>query len=120
MEKTVYMSMLFDFYGQLLTDKQQEYFGLYYNENLSLSEIAEIEGISRQGVRDNIVRAEAILTETEEKTGFLKRHTQLLEQIDKAQGYIKQVASLNQTRFKNPVLLDLCNKTYDLLEEMKE
>ncbi len=51
MEKTVYMSMLFDFYGELLTDKQKEYFGLYYNENLSLGEIAEIEGISRQGVR---------------------------------------------------------------------
>ena len=60
MEKTVYMSMLFDFYGELLTDKQKEYFGLYYNENLSLGEIAEIEGISRQGVRDNITRLHSL------------------------------------------------------------
>jgi predicted DNA-binding protein YlxM (UPF0122 family) len=119
-EKTVYMSMLFDFYGELLTDKQKEYFGLYYNENLSLGEIAEIEGISRQGVRDNIVRAETTLTETEEKVGLLKRHTLLLEQIEEAQGYIKQMAALNQTRFKNAVLMDLCNKTYDLLEVMKD
>lgn len=120
MEKTVYMSMLYDFYGELLTEKQKGYFGLYYNENLSLAEIAEIEGISRQGVRDNIVRAEAILTETEEKVGLLKRHNLLLEQIEEAQGYIKQIAALNQTRFKNAVLLDLCNKSYDLLEVMKD
>jgi predicted DNA-binding protein YlxM (UPF0122 family) len=49
MDKTVYMTMLFDFYGELLTAKQKEYFNLYYNENLSLAEIAEAEGISRQG-----------------------------------------------------------------------
>ena len=120
MEKTVQMTMLFDFYGELLTEKQREYFDLYYNENLSLSEIAETDGISRQGVRDIVVRAEAILIDTEEKTGLIKRRTELLQQIDDAQENIKQIAALNQTRFKNAVLLDLCNKTYDLLEVMKE
>ncbi len=119
MDKTVYMSMLMDFYGELLTAKQKEYFNLYYNENLSLAEIAEAEGISRQGVRDIIVRAEAILNETEEKTGLMKRHAELLGQIDEAQGYLRQMAALNQTRFKNPLLLELCNKTYDLLEAMR-
>jgi hypothetical protein len=120
MEKTVYMALLFDFYGELLTEKQREYFDLYYNDNLSLAEIAETDGISRQGVRDIIVRAEAVLNETEEKIGLLKRHTELLKQIDEAQGYVKQMAALNQTRFKNAVLLELCNKTYDALEEMKK
>ena len=51
-------SMLLDFYGELLTDKQRECFDLHYNEDLSLSEIAEQLGISRQGVWDNIRRAE--------------------------------------------------------------
>ena len=50
------MTMLFDFYGELLTDRQKEFFDLYYNEDLSLAEIAENAGISRQGVRDVIVR----------------------------------------------------------------
>ena len=58
--QTYRMTMLFDFYGELLTDRQKEFFDLYYNEDLSLSEIAENEGISRQGVRDVIVRAEAV------------------------------------------------------------
>ena len=56
--QTFRMTMLFDFYGELLTDRQKEFYDLYYNEDLSLSEIAENYGISRQGVRDVIVRAE--------------------------------------------------------------
>ena len=71
--QTYRMTMLFDFYGELLTDRQKEFFDLYYNEDLSLSEIAENEGISRQGVRDVIVRAEAILSDLEDKTGLIKR-----------------------------------------------
>ena len=54
--QTFRMTMLFDFYGELLTDRQKEFYDLYYNEDLSLSEIAENYGISRQGERDDIVR----------------------------------------------------------------
>ena len=50
--QTYRMTMLYDFYGELLTDRQKEFFDLYYNEDLSLAEIAENEGISRQGVLD--------------------------------------------------------------------
>lgn len=77
------MTMLFDFYGDVLTDRQKEFYDLYYNEDLSLSEIAENSGITRQGVRDVIVRAEAILTDLEDKTGLIKRfhamHKQLVD-----------------------------------------
>ena len=78
------MAMLFDFYGDVLTDRQKEFYDLYYNEDLSLGEIAENYNISRQGVRDVIVRAEATLTELEDKTGLIKRfHTMhgQLEQV---------------------------------------
>ena len=66
--QTYRMTMLFDFYGEVLTDRQKEFFDLYYNEDLSLAEIAENSGISRQGVRDVIVRAEGVMQEIEDKT----------------------------------------------------
>ena len=78
--QTYRMTMLYDFYGELLTDRQREFFDLYYNEDLSLAEIAENAGISRQGVRDVIVRAEASMQEAiaaaagEIKTINLRRH----------------------------------------------
>ena len=55
------MALLYDFYGDVLTPRQKEFYDLYYNEDLSLAEIAENNGITRQGVRDVIVRAEAII-----------------------------------------------------------
>ena len=61
MEKKIELSMLLDLYKGLLTDKQAETMELYYNEDLSLSEIAENMGITRQGVRDALVKAEAAL-----------------------------------------------------------
>ena len=71
--QTFRMTMLFDFYGELLTDRQKEFYDLYYNEDLSLSEIAENYGISRQGVRDAIKRAEGQLYEMESRLGFVKK-----------------------------------------------
>ena len=72
-DETLMRAMLFDFYGELLTDKQREYFDLHYNEDLSLSEIAEQTGISRQGVWDIIRRAEDAMADIEKKTGLIKR-----------------------------------------------
>ena len=91
---TFHMSLLYDYYGELLTDKQKELFDLYYNEDLSLAEIAEHAGISRQGVRDAIVRSETILRETEDKLGLVKKYAgyeSKLEEIRQAAGYIAQV-----------------------------
>lgn len=59
--KNLDISVLLDFYGDMLTEKQREVIGFYYNEDLSLSEIGEFEGITRQGVRDSIKRGEAVL-----------------------------------------------------------
>ena len=83
-QETLHMTMLFDFYGELLTDKQREYFDLYYNEDLSLSEIAEQAGITRHGVYDVINRAEKILIKTEEKTGIVKKWMDTRKEIDEA------------------------------------
>ena len=71
--ETLQMTMMFDFFSDLLTDRQREFFDLYHNEDLSLSEIAEGTGISKQGVYDIITRAEKTLMEIEQKTGIIKK-----------------------------------------------
>ena len=81
-DSTLRMALLFDFFGELLTDKQREYFDLYFNEDLSLSEIAENAGISRQGVRAFIVKAESALNEYEEKTGVVRRFTAMQRELE--------------------------------------
>ena len=73
MGKNLNMSILMDFYGQLLTPKQLEALEFYYNDDLSLAEIADEMSISRQGVRDFIKRGEKQLEEFEEKLGLAQR-----------------------------------------------
>lgn len=77
MAKDLRVSALLDVYGNFLAVKQRELTEYYYNEDFSLSEIAENEGITRQGVRDQIKRAEQRLIELEEKCRFCERFSKL-------------------------------------------
>ena len=90
MEKNVEVSLLFDFYGELLKPSCRQAIDLYYNEDLSLAEIAAQTGITRQGVRDSIKRSEEKLFELEEKLGLFKRFVQL-----------DKIASLSEQIYKN-------------------
>jgi len=101
------MTMLFDFYGELLTERQKEFFDLYYNEDYSLAEIAENAGISRQGVRDVIVRAESAMQEVEDKTGIIKRflaRNAHLDAIVKAAG---EISTLNYRYYEDRRMAEL-------------
>ena len=92
MSKSTFMnSMLLDFYGKLLTDKQREYYDLHYNEDLSLSEIAEQSGISRQGVWDIISRAEKTMMDMEEKTGFIDKFNERRASINRIQEQLEKL-----------------------------
>ncbi len=73
MAKDLTMSLLLDFYGEVLSDPQREAMDCFYNGDLSLSEIAEIAGITRQGVRDRIVKGEQIVSDLEAKLGLARR-----------------------------------------------
>ena len=73
MAKDLNMSLLLDFYGEVLSEPQREAMDLFYNGDLSLSEIAEITGITRQGVRDRIVKGEQIVSDLEAKLGLAGR-----------------------------------------------
>ena len=74
-------SLLLDFYGELLTEKQRRVCELHWNEDLSLAEIGQQDGLSRQGVWDVLRRAEAALREYEEKTGLVRRFLERREAI---------------------------------------
>lgn len=80
MDKNVEICLLLDFYGKLLTDRQREIMSLYYEDNLSLTEVAEELNISKQGVSDSLKRSEKILYETEEKLQLLKQHIESIKE----------------------------------------
>ncbi len=67
------ITLLFDTYGGMLTQKQQEYLDMRYNQDMSLGEIAQVQGVSRQAVFDNLTRTEALLRRMEENIGCVKR-----------------------------------------------
>ena len=107
--QTYRMTMLFDFYGELLTERQREFFDLYYNEDLSLSEIAENNGISRQGVRDVIVRAEAAMQEVEDKTGLIRRFHQMRQHTAKIEAAMQELKTLNYRQYEDPRIDELAD-----------
>jgi predicted DNA-binding protein YlxM (UPF0122 family) len=102
--------MLYDFYGELLTDRQKEFFDLYYNEDLSLSEIAENAGISRQGVRDVIVRAEGQMQEIEDKTGLIRRFEQMRGHLDAIRSAVGEIKTINYRQYEDARLTELADK----------
>lgn len=67
------LALLFDYYGSMLTEKQRSCFDMRYNQDLSLGEIGEAMGVSRQAVNDNLTRTEALLRRMEENIGSVKR-----------------------------------------------
>ena len=114
-DKTLMMTMLLDFYGELLTPRQRSCFSMHYNEDLSLAEIAEILDISRQGVRDLIVRAEATLMETEEKTGLIKRFSEQKLVMDKMEAELRELAQLSEGKAR-----ELAQKLLAELDSIKD
>ena len=83
MDKNVKISILSELYGKLLTEKQEQFINDYYNNDLSLSEIAENNNITRQAVRDRLKKGEKKLFEYEEKLMFMKRTLNQEKRIEK-------------------------------------
>lgn len=95
----VKMSMLYDLYGGMLTEKQREIFTLYYEEDLSLAEIAQNEGITRQGVRDTIVRAEEALLEFEDRLHLSDRLSGIRLSAQKIAVAAYEVGEINRRNY---------------------
>lgn len=88
-----HVSLLYDFYGQLLTKRQREVMELYHEENLSLSEIADEFSISRQGVHDTLKNAEKALYKYEEKLGLVRKFQKSEQAIQKIDEIIEELAA---------------------------
>ena len=94
--KNLDVIILIDFYGDMLTEKQQSFLNYYYNDDLSLSEIAANEGITRQGVRDAIKRAEAQLVGMEERLGLVTRFENMKSGLGEIIEVSDEIAAYNR------------------------
>ena len=90
-DKTLKNTMLFDFYGDLLTSKQHEYYDLYHNEDWTLTEIANKAGITRQGIHNIIKGAENALLKFETKTGALGKWIRTRDDLRKVESIIRKL-----------------------------
>ncbi len=99
MAKNLNMSVLLDFYGDMLTEKQRDVMEQYYNDDLSLAEIAQGFGITRQGVRDSIKRGENYLLELESKVGFASKYTEIQKSLSEITRLAKDINFYNEKNY---------------------
>lgn len=112
-EKNLNISLLLDFYGDILTERQSEMLSMYYNEDCSLAEIAETYSISRQGVRSVLKKAETILFDMENKLGLASR---FLKMRQKSTEIASELDLINNTINND----DISSKIQSLIEKIKE
>ncbi len=118
--KPLEMSLLFDFYGETLTEKQRELFDLYYNEDLSLAEIAEHAGITRQGVRDSVKRAEHALHEMEQKLGLVARYGGTERCAEELAYEVERLRTLNAGTLHSSEADEIASRMMSLLDQLRQ
>ncbi len=120
MAKNLEISLLLDFYGDILTEKQRDVVELYYNEDLSLAEIAENEGITRQGVRDSIKRAEFQMLELEEKLGLAKKFRAISEGLESIRSAAQEIEIYNDKYYYSRDISDRARKIAEVAKSLNE
>ena len=118
--KDLKVSLLLDFYGGILTDKQLDALELYYNEDLSLAEIAQHTKITRQGVRDSIKRGEAILFEMEEKLGFYEKYHDIGQKVNEVLNLTENIRDINSRHCRSVEILEFCDDIQAVLSPLSE
>ena len=118
--KNLEISFLLDFYGSMLTEKQRIMIEYYYNDDLSLAEIADNEGITRQGVRDSIKRAEGQLLELEERLGLAKRFQQVQTGLEQILLEAAEIRDYNQQHDGAEKINTCANNIMQLAEQLRD
>lgn len=119
MSKNLDIIMLFDFYRNILTEKQIEVIDLYYNEDLSLAEISEHLNITRQGVRDNIKRAENILINMEDKLHLVQKHKSIIDAVSGISREIDEM-QMNESASTLPWVMEHIENIKALLDGIED
>ena len=120
MPKNMEFSLLFDFYGDMLTEKQRHVIALYYENDLSLAEIAEDQQITRQGVRDSIKRAEAQMLEMEERLHLKERFGEMRDGFAEICKAAQEIRVLNDRYGYSRDFASRCDRIVALADELKE
>lgn len=110
MAKDLSISILMDFYGGMLTDKRFDVLDMYYNSDMSLSEIADEVEISRQGVRDAIKHGERRLGELEEKLGLAKHFLDIKDKLDNIKKILDEADEFEGREKIREILTDIENE----------
>jgi len=118
MAKNLEISFLLDFYGDMLTEKQRDVVELYYNEDLSLAEIASHSGITRQGVRDSIKRAESQLLDYEERLRLARRFRKIQDCLDEITDLAKDIERINDRFGASQEIYNRTGRIVTLAEEI--
>lgn len=118
--KDLHVAVLLDYYGAVLTEKQREVIELYYNEDLSLAEIAEHSGITRQGVRDSIKRGEAQMLEMEEKLHLVERMMGNEKRFEQIREYVLAISDFNNKNVYSRYLTEKLNAILALVSSAGE
>ncbi len=118
MEKNTELSILLDFYGELLTEKVRTASMLYYNDDLSLSEVAADMGITRQGVRDLIKRAENNLYSYEEKLGLYKRFLSTTKGLSLVKSKLEEIKTLINSNMQQKLIDEKINSIISLVDKL--
>ena len=109
------MSLLFDYYGGMLTEKQRDCFDMRYNQDLSLGEIGQVLGVSRQGVHDNLTRTEALLRKMEENIGCVSRDLERRKALKVIQDAAAKLREIN-----DPTVSSLAASIMEAAGELEE
>ena len=120
MDRNAEMSLLFSFYRNMLTQRQIDCVDLYYNEDLSLSEISENLGITRQGVRDNINRAEHTMTDTEERLGLVAKFLGISDKLRRIDDIIRDIEKSPNIRYLSDDIKRKINEILMIIGDINE
>ena len=115
--KNLEISFLLDFYGDVLTERQREVMEQYYNDDLSLVEIADNFGITRQGVRDSIKRGEGIILDLEQKVGFAARYRAVQQGVAQLESLARSIRFANSNSYSPNAEIE--RDTERMLEEIR-
>lgn len=117
LEKIVRQSLLYDFYGELLTEHQKSIYEDVVMNDLSYSEIARLNGISRQGVYDMIKRCDKILGDYEDKLKLVEKFVNARDKIAVIKESITMLKNSNRDKNLDTLISDIDNRTSELLDE---